>query len=197
MTAELEELVVPDAPVWHTWLAEHYGSSPGVWLVLHKRGGHTTELTYDDALDEALCFGWIDGQARRRDDASYLQRMTPRGPRSMWSARNVGIVGRLETEGRMQASGRAAVQAAKEDGRWERAYEGQARAELPADLAEAIAAEPAAQEMFDVLTATNRFAIIHRVTSVKREETRARKIAGFVEMLARHETPHPQKRMPT
>ena len=196
MTAELEELVVPDAPAWRTWLAEHNGSSPGVWLVLHKLGGHTTELTYDDALDEALCFGWIDGQARRRDDSSYLQRMTPRGRRSMWSARNVGIVGRLEEEGRMQASGRAVVQAAKDDGRWERAYEGQASAALPADLAEAIAAEPAAQEMFDVLTATNRFAIIHRVTSVKREETRARKIAGFVEMLARHETPYPQKRMP-
>ncbi len=196
MTAELEELVVPDAPAWRTWLAEHHGSSPGVWLVLHKLGGHTTELTYDAALDEALCFGWIDGQARRRDDSSYLQRMTPRGPRSMWSVRNVGIVGRLEKEGRMQAPGRAAVQAAKDDGRWERAYEGQARAELPADLAEAIAADPAAQEMFDVLTATNRFAIIHRVNSVKRAETRARKIAGFVEMLARHETPHPQKRMP-
>jgi uncharacterized protein YdeI (YjbR/CyaY-like superfamily) len=192
----LPELLVADADAWRSWLAEHHATSPGVWLVLHKKGGHVTSLTYAEALDEALCYGWIDGQAAGRDEESRLQRMTRRGPRSMWSARNVGHVGRLEQEGRMQPAGRAAVEAAKADGRWERAYAGPADAQVPADLAEAIAADPRAQAMFDVLTSTNRFALIHRVNSVKRAETRSRKIAGFVEMLARHETPHPQKRRP-
>lgn len=196
MTDDLDELVLPDATAWRAWLAEHHATSPGVWLVLHKKGGDVTALTYDGALEEALCYGWIDGLARRRDDGSYRQRWTPRRPTSAWSARNVGIVGRLENEGRMQAAGRAAVKAAKVDGRWERAYAGPATAEVPADLAEAIAADPAAQSMFEVLTATNRFAIIHRVTSVKKADTRARKIAEFVAMLGRHETPYPQKRRP-
>ncbi len=196
MAPELPELLVPDARAWRDWLADQHASAPGVWLVLHKRGGTVTSLTYADALDEALCFGWIDGQAAKRDDESYRQRMTPRGPRSAWSARNVDHVGRLERENRMHEAGRAAVRAAQTDGRWERAYEGPATAVVPDDLAEAIAADPQAQAMFDVLTAANRFALIHRVTTVKRAETRSRKIAQFVEMLARHETPYPQRRMP-
>lgn len=167
-----------------------------MWLVLHKRGGNVTLLTYDDALDEALCFGWIDGQVTKRDSESYLQRMTPRGPRSTWSARNVDHVGRLEREGRMHEAGRAEVRAAQADGRWERAYEGPANATVPPDLAEAIAANPRAQAMFDVLTSANRFALIHRLNAVKRAETRSRKVAEFVEMLARHDTPYPQKRRP-
>jgi uncharacterized protein YdeI (YjbR/CyaY-like superfamily) len=193
---ELQELLVPDAAAWRSWLAEHHDTSPGVSLVLHKSGGTVTELTHALALDEALCFGWIDGQARRRDDESSLQRMTPRGPRSTWSARNVGIVARLEQEGRMHAAGRAAVAAAQADGRWDRAYAGPATAEVPADLAAAIAANPEARAMFDVLTRTNRFALIHRLNAVKRAETRERKIATYVEMLARHETPHPQRAKP-
>ncbi len=118
MAVELEELLVKDATEWRRWLEDHHGSSPGVWLVLHKKGGSVTELDYDAALDEALCFGWIDGQVKRRDDASYIQRMTPRGPKSRWSRRNVGHVERLEAKGRMTAAGRAAVDAAKADGRW-------------------------------------------------------------------------------
>ena len=196
MPVELPELLVADAGAWHDWLAEHHASSPGVWLVLHKRGGTVTTLTYDGALDEALCFGWIDGQLGRRDAGSYRQRMTPRGPRSAWSSRNVDHVARLEREGRMQEPGRAAVTAAKADGRWERAYAGQASAEVPADLAKAIAADARAQAMFDVLTSANRYALVYRVTSVKRAETRARKVAQLVGMLARGETPHPQKRRP-
>lgn len=196
MAPELPELLVPDAAAWRDWLAEHHSTEPGVWLVLHKRGGGVTTLTYADALDEALCFGWIDGQAASRDAESYLQRMTPRGPRSAWSARNVDHVARLERENRMREAGSAAVRAAKSDGRWERAYAGPATAEVPTDLAEAIAADPRAQAMFDVLTSTNRFALIYRLNSVKRAETRSRKIGQFVEMLARHETPYPQKRMP-
>jgi uncharacterized protein YdeI (YjbR/CyaY-like superfamily) len=196
MAIELEELLVPDAQAWRAWLEANHANSPGVWLVLHKKGGDVTELDYEAALLEALCFGWIDGQARKRDAGSSFQRMTRRGPKSLWSARNVGHVARLEAEGRMTAAGRAAVDSAKADGRWEAAYAGQATAEVPADLAEAIAAVPAAQEMFDALTAVNRYSLIYRTNSVKRAATRERKIAGFVEMLARGETPHPQQKKP-
>lgn len=196
MAVELEELLVKDATGWRRWLEDHHGSSPGVWLVLHKKGGSVTELDYDAALDEALCFGWIDGQVKRRDDASYIQRMTPRGPKSRWSLRNVGHVERLEAEGRMTAAGRTAVDAAKADGRWEAAYPGQASAVIPQDLADAIAAVPEAQAMFDVLTSVNRYALYYRTTSVKQPETRAKRIEGFVAMLARHESPFPQKKRP-
>ncbi|MDF2051779.1 YdeI/OmpD-associated family protein [Arthrobacter sp. Cr_A7] len=196
MALELEELLVPDAAAWRTWLEANHQSSPGVWLVLHKKGGHITELDYAAALDEALCFGWIDGQARRRDDESSFQRMTPRGRRSVWSARNVTYVARLEEEGKMADAGRAAVEAAKADGRWDAAYAGQATAEMPPDLAAAIAAVPAAQAMFDVLTRSNRFALIVRTNSAKQAATRERRIAGFVEMLARGEAPYPQKKRP-
>lgn len=196
MAIELEELLVPDAAAWRAWLEEHHADSPGVWLVLRKKGGNVTELDYDAALDEALCFGWIDGQVIKRDAGSYSQRMTRRTPKSPWSARNVGHVARLEAAGKMTDAGRAAVESAKADGRWEIAYGGQATAEVPPDLAAAIAAVPAAQAMFDVLTSVNRYALIYRTISVKQAATRERKIAGFVEMLARGETPFPQKRKP-
>jgi uncharacterized protein YdeI (YjbR/CyaY-like superfamily) len=196
MAVELEELLVPDAAAWRSWLEENHRTSPGVWLVLHKKGGQVTELDYAAALDEALCFGWIDGQGKSRDGETSFQRMTPRGPRSPWSARNVTHVARLQAEGKMADAGWAAVNAAKDDGRWDKAYDGQATAEVPADLAAAIAAVPAAQAMFDVLTKTNRFALIYRTNSVKQAATRERKIAGFVEMLARGETPYPQKKRP-
>jgi uncharacterized protein YdeI (YjbR/CyaY-like superfamily) len=192
----LPELLVPDEVAWRKWLLEHHDSAPGVWLVLHKKGGAVTTLDYEQAVCEALCFGWIDGQGRRRDEGSSFQRMTPRGPRSRWSATNVARVGRLEEARRMHESGRAAVRAAQADGRWEAAYAGPATAVVPDDLAAAVAANPDAQAMFDVLTSTNRFALIHRLGAVKRQETRERKIRDFVEMLARHETPHPQKRRP-
>lgn len=196
MAIELEELLVADAAAWRLWLEANHNDSPGVWLVLHKKGGNTTELDYEAALQEALCFGWIDGQGKRRDDDSSFQRMTRRGPKSVWSARNVDRIGKLEAAGRMTAAGRAAVDAAKADGRWEAAYVGQATAEVPPDLAAAIAAVPAAQAMFDVLTAVNRYALIYRTNSVKQASTRERKIAGFVEMLARGEAPYPQKKKP-
>lgn len=196
MAIELPELLVRDAASWRAWLQDHHATAPGVWLVLHKRGGDVTTLTYVEAVEEALCFGWIDGQAAKRDAATSLQRMTPRGPRSRWSAVNVERVGRLERDARMHESGRAAVRAAKADGRWDAAYAGPATAEVPDDLATAIAADARAQAMFAVLTSANRFALISRLGAVKRDETRRRKIAQFVEMLARHETPYPQKRQP-
>ncbi|WP_138445364.1 YdeI/OmpD-associated family protein [Sinomonas susongensis] len=194
MAPELPELLLPDADAWRAWLEENHATSPGVWLVQHKKGGSVTELTFGQALDHALCFGWVDGQIGRRDEGSYVTRFTPRGPKSRWSRLNVANVERLESAGLMTEAGRAVVQAAKKDGRWEQAYAGQASAEVPDDLAAAIAANPAAQELFEQLTAVNRYALIYRTGSVKKPETRARKIAEFVDMLARGETIHPQKR---
>lgn len=197
MAEDLPELLLPDAAAWRAWLEENHATSPGVWLVLQKKGGaHVTALTRASMLDDALCFGWIDGQARRRDADTSLQRMTPRTRRSMWSARNVEHVARLEREGRMHEAGRAAVRAAQADGRWDRAYAGPATAVIPDDLAAAIAAEPRARAMFDVLTSQNRFALIHRLGTVRRDETRRRRIAEMVEMLARGEAYHPQRRSP-
>lgn len=194
--AELSELVVADASELREWLREHCATSPGVWLALTRKGGTVTTLTWQQAVDEGLCVGWIDGQGRKRDADTSSIRYTPRGPRSRWSLRNVGHVARLETEGRMLPAGRAAVAAAQADGRWEAAYAPSSEAEVPPDLALAVATDPAAQAMFDVLTRTNRYALIHRLGAVKRAETRERKIAAFVEMLARGETPHPQKAKP-
>jgi len=196
MAVELEELLVPDAAAWRAWLEENAATRPGVWLVLSKKGGTATGLDYQAALDEALCFGWIDGQGRRRDAETMFVRMTPRRPRSMWSARNVGHIARLETQGKMTDAGRAAVEAAKADGRWDAAYGGQADVEVPADLAAAVAADAAAQATFDVLTKTNLFSLVYRTNSAKQAATRERRIREFVAMLARGETPYPQKRRP-
>jgi uncharacterized protein YdeI (YjbR/CyaY-like superfamily) len=194
--AELEELVVPDAEALRDWLHTHHTSSPGVWLALTRKGGAITTLTWSDAVDVGLCFGWIDGQGRSRDAETSSVRFTPRGPRSMWSQRNVDNVARLEAAGLLQPAGIAAVEAAKADGRWAKAYARQSELEVPADFVAAVAAVPEAQAMYDVLTRTNLFAFVHRINAVKRAETRERKIAQFVEMLARHETPHPQKARP-
>src|SRR3954471_7076240 len=160
MAEALEELVVADAAELRAWLAVHHATSPGVWLALaNKGGGTTTSLTWQQAVDEALCVGWIDGQTRKRDDETSSIRFTPRRPRSIWSSRNVENVARLTAEGRMLPAGLAAVEAAKADGRWAAAYAPSSESEVPADLAEAIAAVPAAQAMFDVLTKTNRYAL--------------------------------------
>ena len=194
---ELPELLLPDAAAWRDWLSQNHQSAPGVWLVLTKKGGTLTTLNYEGAVLEALCFGWIDGQARSRDEVSSLQRYTPRRARSQWSAKNVGRVERLEAEGKMRPAGQAQVAAAKKDGRWERAYAGPATAVVPDDLAAAIAANPNAQAMFDVLTSQNRFALLHRLQSVKRASTRANKITTFVDMLAAGETFYPQRRRPS
>ncbi len=189
------EVIVADAHAWHTWLSEHHEANDGIWLVLAKKNVTTpTSLTYDQALDEALCHGWIDGQRKGRDDRTFVQRFTPRRARSLWSKRNVGIIARLESEGRMVTAGREQVERAKADGRWDKAYGGSSELEVPADLVEALAAVPRAQAMFDILTSSNRFAVVYRVTSPKRAETRARRIAQTVEQLARGETIYPQKR---
>jgi uncharacterized protein YdeI (YjbR/CyaY-like superfamily) len=195
MSDDLPELIVRDAEAWRRWLGEHYAEPQGVWLVLAKKATtEPTRLSYDEALEEALCHGWIDGQVRRRDESTYQQRFTPRRSRSPWSARNVGLVGRLESEGRMHPAGVAEVERARGDGRWDAAYAGQATMAVPADLAAALAAEPRAAAMFEVLTSQNRYAVLLRIDGAKRAETRARRIEQFVAMLARGETVYPQKR---
>jgi uncharacterized protein YdeI (YjbR/CyaY-like superfamily) len=193
--AQPAQLLVADASAWHAWLDAHHHEQEGVWLALAKKGvTEPTSLSYDQALEEALCHGWIDGQVMRNDERTYRQRFTPRRARSPWSKRNVGIVERLLAEDRMHPAGLAAVAAAKADGRWEAAYAGSAAIEVPADLAAALRAEPRAKAMFEILTSQNRYAVLYRITGARREQTRARHIKQFVAMLARGETPYPQKR---
>ena len=195
--SETPELLVADTAAWRAWLADNHATSSGVQLVLAKKGvTRPTRLTYDDALPEALCYGWIDGQLTRRDDATYRIRFTPRRARSSWSKRNTETVERLIAEGRMQPAGLAEVERARADGRWERAYDGSAAIEVPDDLRDALAAAPRAQAMWNVLTRTNKFAVLYRVHEAKRAETRARRIQQYVEMLARGDTPHPQRAKP-
>ncbi len=189
----LPELIVADARAWRRWLRSHHASEPGVWLALAKKGGYgPTSVSYDEALEEALCHGWIDGQVRRHDEHTYWQRFTPRRPHSGWSARNVAIVERLTGERRMARAGLEAVERARADGRWQNAYPGAASIEVPADLAAALAANPAARAAFETLSAQNRYAILYRVHDAKRADTRARRIEKFTAMLARGETLHPQ-----
>jgi uncharacterized protein YdeI (YjbR/CyaY-like superfamily) len=187
------ELLLADAAAWHTWLSEHHSTSKGVWLVLAKKGTtDPTTLLYADALEEAICFGWIDGQLRRRDEETFQRRFTPRTARSPWSQRNVAMAERLSASGRLQQPGEDEVLKAKADGRWTTAYAGQAKAQVPEDLAEALLANPRAQAMFETLTSANRYAILYRIGAAKKAETRTRRIEQFVEMLARGETIHPQ-----
>ena len=195
MSVELLELVVLDARAWREWLRDHHDESPGVWLVLAKKGtSQPTTLTYDQALEEALCYGWIDGQVGRRDEATYRQRFTPRRRRSAWSKRNATIAERLLAEGRMHAAGIEEVERAKADGRWQTAYAGSASIEVPPDFIQALTAEPRAQAMFERLSRQNRYAILYRIAIAKRADTRARRIQQFVTMLTRGETIYPQSR---
>ena len=193
MADELPDLVVLDAAAWRRWLAANHASSAGVWLRLAKKGmNEPTQLRYAKALDEALCHGWIDGQVRRFDDASYRQRFTPRRPRSAWSQNNVANIERLLGEGRMAPAGVAAFEAARADGRLDRAYPGQASIEVPDDLAAALEAEPAARASFESLSSQNRYAVLLRIHQAARPQTRAQRIERVVAMLARGETPYPQ-----
>ena len=172
----------------------HHSDSEGVWVVLAKKGTtDPTTLSYDEALEEAICFGWIDGQLGRRDAATFRRRFTPRKARSPWSQRNVTIVEKLTAAGRMQPPGDDEVQRAKDDGRWEAAYAGSAAIEVPEDLAKALNDNPQARAVFEQLTSSNRYSVLYRIASAKRADTRARRIEQFVDMLARGETIHPQK----
>jgi uncharacterized protein YdeI (YjbR/CyaY-like superfamily) len=179
------------AQSWADWLACHHETSPGLWLKIAKRGSGTSTVSYAEALECALCFGWIDGRKGALDDQHWLQRFTPRKPRSKWSKINREKAERLMAEGRMRPAGVRQVETARADGRWQAAYEGQATATVPPDLARALDENPAASEFFGTLTGANRYAVLYRIQDAKRPQTRARRIAQFVAMLAERKTLHP------
>jgi uncharacterized protein YdeI (YjbR/CyaY-like superfamily) len=172
-----------DPAGWERWLAEHAERSPGVWLKIAKKASGIPTVAYPEVLDVAICFGWIDGQRRPHDESFFLQRFTPRGPRSRWSQINCQRAERLIDEGRMQPPGRRQVQAAKADGRWEAAYAPQSRATVPEDFQRELDRHPAAREFFATLRGQNRYAFLYRINDAKRSDTRARRIATFIAML--------------
>ncbi len=180
-----------NAQAWSTWLAGHHGSSRGVWLKIAKKGSQSASVTYADGLEVALAWGWIDGQKGKLDDSAWLQRFTPRGPKSTWSKINREKAVALIDAGKMQPPGLAEVERAKKDGRWGAAYESQSKAAVPPDLAEALAANARAARFFETLESYNRYAILFRIHTAKKPETRAARIEKFVAMLARHEKVHP------
>jgi uncharacterized protein YdeI (YjbR/CyaY-like superfamily) len=182
-----------DAGSFHAWLAEHHGAETEVWIKIHKRASGLPSITPAEAIDVVLCWGWIDGIRKGFDERSFLQRYTPRGKKSLWSRINVDNVARLIAEGRMTEHGLAQVEAAKADGRWQRAYASAKDMTIPDDLQAAIDAEPAAREMLGKLSAQNRFALAFRTRNMRTEAGRRRTIARFVEMLKRGETVYPQR----
>ena len=187
----LPVLVFAGPTEWEDWLAEHHDTEKGVWLTFAKKGADATTVTYPEAVEIALCYGWIDGQAAGLDDSFWLQRFTPRGPRSKWSQINCARAERLIEAGRMRPAGHAAIEAARQDGRWDAAYAPPSTATVPPDLQAALDANKDAAAFFATLSGTNRYAILYRVEDAKRPETRARRIKQYVEMLARKETIHP------
>ena len=191
MNDGLPVLLCGSRDAWEAWLAEQHASSRGAWLKIAKKGSGCESVTYAEALEVALCYGWIDGQKRALDDTFWLQRFTPRGSRSKWSKHNCDKAIELIGAGRMQAAGLAAVEAARGDGRWERAYEGASTISVPADLQEKLDENPAAAAFFAGLDSTNRYAVLYRIHDAKRPDTRARRIEKFVAMLARGEKIHP------
>lgn len=188
-----EVVVVPDAAAWRAWLEENEDRNDGVWLLLAKKGTVVpTSLTYDEALDAALCSGWIDGQKKSVDGSVFRQRFTPRRRASLWSERNVRRVADLAAQGRMRPRGQAEVDRAKADGRWDRAYAGSATAQVPDDLAAALAASPTAAALFATLNAQNRYAVLHRILTAPNPSVRANRLATLVGMLEEGRPPYPQ-----
>ncbi len=174
--------------VWERWLAENHASAPEVWLRLAKKGSGVSTVSRAEALETALCYGWIDGQSSTQDDAHWLQRFTPRTRRSKWSQVNCDAVTALIEAGRMKPAGFAAVEEARSDGRWDAAYAPPSTIEVPEDLRDTLAQNSTAEEFFAKLNAQNRYAILYRIHDAKKPETRARRIEKFVAMLARGET---------
>lgn len=176
---------------WERWLEKNHERSPGVWIQFAKKHAGIPSVTHDEALDAAICFGWIDGQVRRIDDRHFLQRFTPRAAGSRWSKVNCGRATRLIDAGRMRAAGLRQVEAARADGRWAAAYDSPRTAVVPEDLRLALDSSDEAKQFFATLDSRNRYAILYRIQDAKRPETRARRIATFVAMLSRGETLHP------
>jgi uncharacterized protein YdeI (YjbR/CyaY-like superfamily) len=185
-----ERIAFADAAAFDRWLADHHASSSGLWLRIAKKGSGTKSVSYHEALDVALTWGWIDALKRPLDAAEWLQRFTPRGPRSPWSKVNCKKAEALIDAKRMKPSGLAEVERAKKDGRWAKAYESQRTAELPADFAEALAKNKEAAAFYATLDSANRYAIVYRLHSAKKPETRQKRFDAFLAMLARGEKLH-------
>jgi uncharacterized protein YdeI (YjbR/CyaY-like superfamily) len=175
---------------WSSWLDKNHASSPGLWLKLAKKGAGIPSVTYPEALEAALCYGWIDGQKKPFDESWWLQKFTPRGPKSIWSKINREKAEALIESGEMKPAGLAAIEAARKDGRWEKAYESQGKAEVPSDLQAELDRNPKAQAFFATLRGANRYAILFRIHNAKKPETRAKRIQQFIGMLERGETVH-------
>ena len=188
---DLPVLFFPSRAAWEAWLARHHASSAGVWLKLAKQGSGIESVTYPQALEAALCHGWIDGQKDKLDDLHWLQRFTPRGPRSRWSKINRVKAAELIERGEMRPAGLREVERAKADGRWDAAYAGQRTSEVPDDLRRELDEDPAAREFFAALDSANRYAILYRLHEAKRPETRARRLAKFLQMLRERKKLHP------
>ncbi len=179
-----------EAIEFRAWLGEHHADHGGIWLRYFKKASGQPTILHAEAVDEALCWGWIDGQARPHDEVSWLVKFTPRGPRSIWSQVNVARVERLQAEGRLQPAGLAVVEAARADGRWQQAYASSSTFEMPADFLAALAKRPKARAFFEGLNKANRYAIYHRLHTAKRPETRAKRLQEFLAMLQRGEKLH-------
>jgi uncharacterized protein YdeI (YjbR/CyaY-like superfamily) len=175
---------------WETWLADNYSLEEGVILKFAKKGSGVTSINYDEALDIALCYGWIDGQVKRIDEIFYGQKFTPRRAKSIWSKRNIGKVEELIASDKMKRPGLDAIEAAKADGRWEQAYDSPANATVPPELEVALSANPTAKAFFETLSKANRYAIIWRITTARKPETRAARLAKIMTMLESKETFH-------
>ncbi len=186
-TADLPILLLEKQAAWHNWLAEHHGEQAGIWLKFAKKNSGAQSLSYSEAVEEALCFGWIDGQSKSFDETYWLQKFTPRRARSIWSKINVGKVDILSAAGKMQPAGLAAVEAAKKDGRWDAAYSASSTMEVPADFQAELDKNPKAKAFFETLNKTNRFAFCWRVQTAKKPETRSARIEKFIAMLANSE----------
>ncbi|WP_433437191.1 YdeI/OmpD-associated family protein [Nonomuraea sp. CA-141351] len=191
MAEDLTPLSFESAEDFEAWLDGHHASSPGIWLKLRKKAPGVVALDYAQALEVALCYGWIDGQKGKFDDQHWLQRFTPRRPKSRWSKINRNKAEALIEQGRMRPPGWAEVERAKGDGRWDAAYDGAKTASVPDDLAGALAANPAAAEFFATLDSQNRFAILYRIQDAKKPETRIRRIDKYVAMLAEKKKIYP------
>lgn len=187
-TDVLETQLFQDDAAWETWLEANHTVSSGLWLKISKKASGIASVTYAEALDTALCYGWIDGQKKSHDEQHFLQKFTPRRKNSTWSKRNVGKIAELIEAGRMKPGGQREVDAAKADGRWDRAYSSPSNIQVPADLEAALNRNKKAKTFFEALNKSKRYMILVRIEMVKRPETRKRKIDEFVAMLADHKT---------
>jgi uncharacterized protein YdeI (YjbR/CyaY-like superfamily) len=185
---DLPIVQVADQRAWRRWLDENHASVPAIWLKFAKKGSPTATVSYGEAIEEALCFGWIDGQVRRYDEHFYLQRFTPRRPRSKWSQINREKATRLLAEGRVHAAGLAQIDAAKADGRWEAAYPAQSQAPVPDDFRRALDEHDDARKFFETLTGSARYAFLYRLHNVSDPAARAKRITGYIELLSAGKT---------